>query len=87
MRWWLVGVDVERALARAAADTGAHVYHAGTARDGGHVVTAGGRVLGVSALGATVGEARDRAYEAVDLISFEGRQVRRDIAGGMEDAG
>ena len=57
------------------------VFHAGTARDGrGRVVTAGGRVLSVTGTGATVAAARDRAYEAVDLIGFEGAHCRRDIA-------
>jgi phosphoribosylamine---glycine ligase len=59
---------------------GAEVFHAGTAAQNGRIVTAGGRVLGVTGLGATPGEARDRAYEAADRIEFEGRQMRRDIA-------
>jgi phosphoribosylamine--glycine ligase len=56
------------------------VTHAGTAARGGEVVTAGGRVLNVTALGATASEARARAYEAVDRIHFDGAQHRRDIA-------
>jgi phosphoribosylamine--glycine ligase len=56
------------------------VTHAGTARRDGGLVTAGGRVLNVTGLGATPGEARDRAYEAARLISFEGMQMRTDIA-------
>jgi phosphoribosylamine---glycine ligase len=56
------------------------VFHAGTAQDGDKIVTAGGRVLGVTALGGTVGEARDRAYLAVSKIQFDGAQFRRDIA-------
>ena len=59
---------------------GAEVFHAGTAAEDGHIVTAGGRVLGVTALGATPGEARDRAYEAAERIDFDGRQMRTDIA-------
>jgi phosphoribosylamine---glycine ligase len=59
---------------------GADVFHAGTAADDGRIVTAGGRVLGVTALGVTPGEARDRAYEAAERIEFEGRQMRGDIA-------
>jgi phosphoribosylamine--glycine ligase len=59
---------------------GAEVFHAGTADEGGRIVTAGGRVLGVTALGATPGEARDRAYEAAERIEFDGRQMRSDIA-------
>jgi phosphoribosylamine---glycine ligase len=56
------------------------VTHAGTARRGGELVTAGGRVLNVTALGATAAEARTRAYAAVERIRFEGAQHRRDIA-------
>jgi phosphoribosylamine--glycine ligase len=63
-----------------AAAAGAHVFHGGTAAYDGHVVTNGGRILSVTATGDTVGEARDRAYAAVDLISFEGAKYRRDIA-------
>jgi phosphoribosylamine---glycine ligase len=59
---------------------GAEVLHAGTAARDGRIVTAGGRVLNVTALGATPGEARDRAYEAAERIEFDGRQMRRDIA-------
>jgi phosphoribosylamine--glycine ligase len=55
------------------------VFHAGTKLAGGELVTAGGRVLGVTALGATVAEAIERAYEAADLISWEGMYLRRDI--------
>jgi phosphoribosylamine--glycine ligase len=64
----------------AAEETGAHVFHGGTAVRDGTVVTNGGRILSVTALGTTVEEARSRAYAAVDLISFEGARVRRDIA-------
>jgi phosphoribosylamine--glycine ligase len=56
------------------------VLHAGTAVSGSDVVTAGGRVLNVTALGATPAEARERAYEAADRIDFDGKQLRRDIA-------
>ena len=57
------------------------VTHAGTARrEDGAIVTAGGRVLNVTGLGADVAAARDAAYAAADLITFEGRQLRRDIA-------
>ena len=65
----------------AAAATGAEVIHAGTARDAdGAIVTAGGRVLNVTALGPDPAVARDRAYAAADLIQFDRRQLRRDIA-------
>jgi phosphoribosylamine--glycine ligase len=57
------------------------VTHAGTARrEDGAIVTAGGRVLNVTGLGSDVAAARDAAYAAADLITFEGRQLRRDIA-------
>jgi phosphoribosylamine---glycine ligase len=57
------------------------VFHAGTKRrDDGAVVTAGGRVLAVSALGATLGAARDRAYDAAGDLRWPGVQYRRDIA-------
>lgn len=59
---------------------GAVVFHAGTVLSDGNVVTAGGRVLNVSALGATFAEARERAYEAVSRIAFEGMRYRKDIA-------
>ena len=64
----------------AAAAELAEITHAGTARRDGEVVTAGGRVLNVTALGATPAEARDRAYDAASRISFEGMQIRTDIA-------
>ena len=57
-----------------------HVFHAGTRRDGEAIVTAGGRVLAVTALADDVARARERAYEAVSRISFEGAHFRRDIA-------
>jgi phosphoribosylamine--glycine ligase len=56
------------------------VFHAGTTMRGDDVVTAGGRVLGVTALGDDVADARRRAYEAVGQISFTGAQYRTDIA-------
>ena len=59
---------------------GVTVFHAGTRRSDGAVQTAGGRVLGVTALGEDLPAARARAYEGVDRIHFEGAQFRRDIA-------
>jgi phosphoribosylamine---glycine ligase len=59
-----------------------HVFHAGTRKKNGTVVTAGGRVLAVTALGESVATARARAYEAVAQIDFEGCHYRRDIALG-----
>ncbi|MBV8757733.1 MAG: phosphoribosylamine--glycine ligase [Deltaproteobacteria bacterium] len=55
------------------------VFHAGTAEKDGALVTAGGRVLGVTALGVSVDQARERAYAVVDAIELPGKQVRRDI--------
>jgi phosphoribosylamine---glycine ligase len=63
-----------------AEETGALVFHAGTARHGARLVTNGGRILNVTALGDDVVAARSRAYEAVERISFAGMQFRRDIA-------
>jgi len=57
----------------------AHVFHAGTAMQDGHVVTSGGRVLCVTALGTMVKMAQKRAYEIADGIRFDGCQMRRDI--------
>ena len=56
------------------------VFHAGTANAGDQIVTAGGRVLGVTAWGKDLRAAQDAAYAAVDTIHFEGAQFRRDIA-------
>ena len=56
------------------------VFHAGTKDIDGDIVTNGGRVLGVTALGQTIRDARERAYKAVDKIKFDGAYYRRDIA-------
>jgi phosphoribosylamine--glycine ligase len=56
------------------------VFHAGTRLANGQIMTAGGRVLGLTALGATIETARIRAYEAVSRIHFEGCHYRRDVA-------
>jgi phosphoribosylamine--glycine ligase len=58
----------------------AEVTHAGTSERDGEIVTAGGRVLNVTGLGASPAEARDRAYDAASRITFEGMQIRTDIA-------
>lgn len=55
------------------------VFHAGTVSDSGKLLTAGGRVLSVTARGPDVQNARQKAYRAVDMIQFRGRQLRRDI--------
>ncbi len=66
------GLDAARAA-------GCKVFHAGTAERDGEVVTAGGRVLCVTALGDTVQAARDRAYAGVDAIHWQDAYARRDI--------
>jgi phosphoribosylamine---glycine ligase len=67
-------------LERAASLPGVHVFHAGTALENRKLVTAGGRVLAVSALGPTLAAARTRAYDAVAQISWQDMQFRTDIA-------
>jgi phosphoribosylamine--glycine ligase len=68
-----------RGLEAAALEPGVSIFHAGTQWRDGSLVTAGGRVLGVQALGADVAEAIGRAYAAVGRISFEGMHARMDI--------
>jgi phosphoribosylamine---glycine ligase len=63
----------------------AEITHAGTAARAGEVVTAGGRVLNLTALGVTPTAARDRAYDAASRIEFEGMQMRSDIAARAVD--
>jgi phosphoribosylamine--glycine ligase len=70
-------------LDEAAALPGVHVFHAGTSIREGRVVTAGGRVLTVTAMGKDHEDARSRAYEASSLIRFDGMTYRRDIAAGL----
>lgn len=72
--------DVITGLDSAAARDDVMVFHAGTARTDAGIVTAGGRVLAVTALGTDVAQARARAYEAADLISWPGLLRRSDIA-------
>lgn len=62
---------------------GVKIFHAGTSRNSstGALVTSGGRVLSVTATGASAEEATRRAYQAADMIQFRGRQLRRDIGG------
>ena len=80
--------DIISGVLAAAEVPGVTVHHAGTRRDGGRLLTAGGRVLAVTATGATLDEARSRAYQAADLIHFDGLQMRRDIgAGNRTNAG
>ncbi|HEX2411563.1 MAG TPA: phosphoribosylamine--glycine ligase [Solirubrobacteraceae bacterium] len=70
--------DVISGLDRVPQDV--EVTHAGTREEDGAVVTAGGRVLNVTALGDDTRSAREHAYAAADVIAFDGRQLRRDIA-------
>lgn len=67
-------------LEEARSREGARVYHAGTGLAAGQTVTAGGRVLAITGVGADLGEAHARAYAAADCIQFPGKQLRRDIA-------
>lgn len=69
----ITGIDEASAL------DGVTVYHAGTKLEGGRFLTNGGRVLNVTALGDSFEEARDLAYEACDLIDWDGKFMRRDI--------
>ncbi|MGC4089295.1 MAG: phosphoribosylamine--glycine ligase [Polyangiaceae bacterium] len=72
--------DVIDGLSDAAALPNVRVFHAGTRERDGRVVTSGGRVLGVTARGASLQLAHQRAYEAVARVRFDGMQFRRDIA-------
>jgi phosphoribosylamine---glycine ligase len=80
-----VGAPIEGVDAAEA--TGAVVFHAGTAQRDGRLVTAGGRVLGVTAVGDDLGSAVEAAYEAVGRIRFEGMHFRRDIGRRRAAAG
>src|SRR5262249_17524573 len=71
--------QVIHGLAEAAKLPGVQIFHAGTARRGNDIVAAGGRVLSVTANGASVAEAQKRAYAAVDAIHWDGCFARRDI--------
>jgi phosphoribosylamine--glycine ligase len=72
--------DVISGLPAAEQLEGVEVTHAGTAMRDGEVVTAGGRVLNLTGVGPTPADARRRAYDAAELIEFEGKQMRGDIA-------
>jgi len=71
--------EVIRSLDRAAALPGVQIFHAGTARAGGEVVSAGGRVLDVCATGPDLAGALDRAYAAVAAVDWPSKVFRRDI--------
>jgi phosphoribosylamine--glycine ligase len=77
--------DVISGLDEAAGMDGVEVTHAGTAERDGQIVTAGGRVLNVTGIGPGPAEARARAYDAAERISFDGMQMRRDIAARAVD--
>jgi phosphoribosylamine---glycine ligase len=79
--------DVIIGLDAAARVPGVEIFHAATARDGADLLTAGGRVLDVTATAPSLGEARARAYEAVGHISWPGMQYRTDIAGEAATGG
>lgn len=79
--------DVITGLDQAAQVDGVHIFHAGTRRNvEGEIVTAGGRVLNVCAVGTDLEEARRRAYQACDLIDFRGKTYRRDIGAAPRPA-
>jgi phosphoribosylamine--glycine ligase len=82
MRLPLVGTSGRRfvGLAEAEQVKDVVVFHAGTATKNGDIVTNGGRVLGVTAMGETISDAKTGAYDAVDKIEFDGCYCRRDIA-------
>jgi len=68
-----------RGIAEAAAAPGVEIFHAGTRREGGRILAAGGRVLNVAAIGGSVTEAQKRAYDAIDRIDWSQGFCRRDI--------
>ncbi|HEX5321075.1 MAG TPA: phosphoribosylamine--glycine ligase [Stellaceae bacterium] len=74
------GTEIKGLDSAAGGDPDVTVFHAGTKRDGGRIVADGGRVLGVTALGADLPAARAKAYAAVDRIDWPGGFCRRDIA-------
>ena len=67
-------------LEQAGSQRDVQVFHSGTRREGGQVVTDGGRVLSVTAIGNTIADARKRAYDAMGMIHFDGMHFRKDIA-------
>jgi phosphoribosylamine--glycine ligase len=65
---------------------GYYLFHAGSAFRDGKVVTNGGRVLGVTALGKTLKEARANAYEATEWVDFKNKYMRHDIGKAIDEA-
>jgi len=74
-------------LAAAAAEEGVEIFHAGTALDGERLVSAGGRVLNVCALGADLAAALDRAYRAAEAVDWPGKVLRRDVGRRVIESG
>ncbi len=64
---------------------GYYAFHAGTKADGGNIVTNGGRVLGITAKGSDLKEARKNAYAATEWISFDGKYMRSDIGKAIDE--
>jgi len=75
-----------RGLERIKEEEGRYVFHAGSALKEGRLVTNGGRVLGVTALGDNLKEARSNAYEAVKLVEFDNKYYRNDIGKAIDEA-
>jgi phosphoribosylamine--glycine ligase len=71
-------------LERFEGNNGCYCFHAGTAIKDGAIVTNGGRVLGVTALGATLAEARAKAYQASEWVQFDGKYLRSDIGKAIQ---
>lgn len=67
-------------------NAGYYCFHAGTKRDGENIVTNGGRVLGVTATGVTLKEARENAYKAADWITFSNKYMRTDIGKAIDES-
>lgn len=76
---YVTGFEIS-GLEEAASNEGVSIFHAGTKLSDGKIVTSGGRVLNVSALGKDFAEAREKAYAAISKISFNGMHYRKDIA-------
>ena len=72
--------DIITGIDKANDISGVNVFHAGTVFKDNSIVTAGGRVLGVTATGSDIAEAKQKAYEAVEKIKFKGMHYRKDIA-------
>jgi len=60
------------------------VFHAGTAKKDGKVITAGGRVIAISAFGDTMDEALDKSFDGAKIVDFEGKYYRRDIGSDLK---